>query len=239
MAADDARMRMLIALGLSIGLAAILLSGAYGWLSLDGLKAQQGALTDAYRLHPALFVVLFIALQATLLTLLVPGAVAPFALAAGAIMGPAVGTATVLVAVTLGDSLGFLVARYLFRAWAARRFAARHAAFAHGMARGGVAYLLALRLAAIVPYFVVNVAMALTTMRLRIFAPVSFVGLAPAAWLYVNAGVQLGRVERIGDVLSWPVIGAFAGLAAFPLAMRWLVGRWLRPITRPTSRRSA
>lgn len=221
--------RLLVALALVAAVVALFASGLGGSLSLDALKARQGALIAGYRDHPAAFVAGFVALQAVMLTLLVPGAVTLFALAAGAVMGPAVGTATVLAAVTLGDSLGFLAARYLLRDWAARRFAGAHARFERGLGRGGASYLLALRLAAFVPYFVVNIAMALTRMRLRVFAPVSLVGLAPAAFLHVNAGVQLGRIDRIGDVLSWPVLAALAALAAFPLAMRALLGARRRP----------
>ena len=188
---------MLFALMLVAILAGVLGSGAYRYLSLDWLKAQQHALIATYERAPLLFVAGFVALQAAALTLLIPGAVGLFALAAGAVMGPTVGTLVVLVAVTLGDSLGFLVARYLIRDWVARRFADRHARFARGVARGEISYLLALRLMAVVPYFVVNIAMALSRMRLRVFAPVSFIGLAPAAYLHVNAGVELGRVAQL------------------------------------------
>lgn len=214
-----------LALLLALAAGAALAGGLDRVLSLAWLKAQQGALADAYAAAPLSFVAGFVGLQAAALALCVPGAVLLFALAAGAVLGRTTGTLVVLAAVTLGDSLGFLTARYLLRDWAERRFARQHERFAAGVARGGAAYLLSLRLLAVVPYAVVNVAMALTRMRLRVFAPVSFLGLIPATLLHVNAGTQLGRIERAGDVLSWPVLGAFVALAAFPLLVRALLGR--------------
>lgn len=199
----------------------VLASGLHRHLSLDWIKAQQQALRESYAATPLVFVLAFAGLQAIALTLLIPGAVALFALTAGAVMGPLAGTAVVLISVTLGDSLGFLVARYVARDWAARRFAGPVARWG----RGSAAWLLSLRLMAVVPYFVVNIAMALTRMPLRVFAPVSLVGLVPATFLHVNAGVQLGRIERAGDVLSPPVIAAFTALALFPLATRWSLGQ--------------
>lgn len=219
--AGSARQRVALLVALAAILALIFASGLDRYLSLDWAKAQQQALRDAYVTAPALFVLSFVGLQAVVLTLLIPGAVALFALAAGAVMGPWAGTAVVLVAVTLGDSLGFLVARYVLRDWAARRFDKAVAR----LDRDSATYLLTLRLIAVVPYFVVNIAMALTRMPLRVFAPVSFVGLAPATFLHVNAGAQLGRIERVGNVLTPPVIAAFTALALFPLAMRWLLRR--------------
>lgn len=204
---------------------AFILLGGSQVLSLGWLKAQQAALVAQYHATPVRFIAGFVAAQAIALALMTPGAVGLFALAGGAILGPWVGIATILCAVTLGDSLGFLVARYLVRDWAARRFGTAADRFARGMERGGAYVLLSLRLAAVVPYFVVNIAMALTRMRLRTFAPVSFIGLIPATVLHVNAGVQLARVERPSDILTWPVIAAFTTLAVFPLLMRWAVRR--------------
>lgn len=217
--------RVVLAGVVVVALAAVFASGLHQYLTLDWIKAQQAMLHAAYGRQPVAFISAFVALQAAALTLLVPGAVALFALTAGAVMGPWVGTPVVLVAVTLGDSLGFLVARHVARDWAARRFERPLAR----LGEGGAAYLLSLRLMAVVPYFVVNIAMALTRMPLRVFAPVSFVGLAPATFLHVNAGVQLSRIERVGDILTLPVLAAFTALALFPLAMR----RLLRPSRRP------
>lgn len=195
-------------------------------LSLAHVKARQAMLVHSYAAHPVRFIVLFLAAQAAALALLLPGAVLLFALVAGAVMGPVMGTAVVLVALTTGDSLGFLIARYLARDAFERRLGTRLAPILAAVTCDGAAYLLALRLAATIPYFLVNIGMALSRMRLAVFAPVSLVGLAPATILHVNAGARLARITGPGEILTPAVIVSLTALALFPLAMLWLVRRW-------------
>ena len=78
---------------------------------------------------------------------------------------------------------------------------------------------------AAIPFFVVNLMFGVTRMRLRTFAPVSFVGLAPATALNVNAGTELSKIETPRDVLSPSLLVSFALLAFLPLAARFLFRR--------------
>ncbi len=214
------RKLILVAL-LAALLAAFHASGLAQLLSLEGLQTQRAALEAHYHAHPALFIAAFMAAQIAALTLAVPGAVLVPALAAGAIFGPLAGSLIVLAALTVGDSLGFLAARYLARDWVARRLATTVAMIDRGMARDGPFYLLALRLMAIVPYFVVNLSMALTRLPLRQFAPLSFVGLIPATVLHVSAGTELARIAAVEDLVSIPLLLTFAALGLLPLLARW------------------
>ena len=79
---------------------------------------------------------------------------------------------------------------------------------------------------AAMPFFVVNLTFGVTRMRLRVFAPVSFIGLAPATALYVNAGTELATIDAPGDILSARLLATFALLAVLPLVARYfLAGR--------------
>jgi uncharacterized membrane protein YdjX (TVP38/TMEM64 family) len=207
-------------------------AGAYAlglnrYLTLAGLQAHYGEWLAFYRREPALVIGGFVALQVTALALCVPGAVLTFALAAGALFGPGWGTLIVLVSLTMGDSAGFLLARYLLRGWVRSRFAAQFETIDRGVERDGWLYLLALRLMAAMPYFVVNLTMALTRMRLRTFAPVSFLGLIPATAIYVNAGTALTQIESPGDILSLRLMLALGALGLLPIAARWAFRRRL------------
>lgn len=214
--------KLLVLCGVAAVAALFLGLGLHRYLSLATLKAQHAALVAGYEAQPLLFVAVFMAVQIVAVLLFFPGAVLSLALAAGAIFGLAWGTAIVLVAATIGHSLGFLAARHLFRDWVMQRLGPRLARFERGIERHGAYYLLSLRLMAMIPYAIVNLAMALTRMPLRSFAAVSFVGLAPATALYVNAGTQLAQLEAPGDVLSPALLGSLALLAAAPLAFRFL-----------------
>lgn len=219
------RVRLLVLAALAAAAIAMLWLGGFELLTLAGLKARHAALLAAFDRAPLQLIAGFVALQVAALTLCVPGAVLIAALAGGAVFGPVLGTAVVLAALTIGDSLGFLAARLLLRDWVRRRFGGALADAERGLAQSGPFYLVALRLMAIVPYFVVNLTFALTAMRLRSFAPLSLIALAPSTAIYVNAGTQLSRIQRPGDILTPRLLLTFALLALLPLVARWLIGR--------------
>lgn len=217
------RSATLIALGAALALFFAL--DLHHFLRLSTIKQSHDFLVGLYRADPLPFVAAFMAIHICALALCLPGAVLTMALAGGAILGPAVGTIVVLTSLTIGDSLGFLAAKHVVGDWVRERYARQLARIEAEIGNNGAFYLLSLRLMAAVPYFVVNVAFGLTPMRLRVFAPVSFVGLAPATALYVNAGTELSRIETARDVLSPPLLASFALLAVLPLAARYVLGR--------------
>ncbi len=206
--------------------AAVLLLGLDNYLSLAAIKHERLGLVAQWQRAPGATGIAFAALNIAALALSLPGAVLGFGLAAGTIFGPWWGTAIALSAVVFGDSLAFLLARYVFRDWVERRFTRQAEHAAAGLARDGAFYLLALRLMTVVPYFVVNLTMGLTRMPLRLFAPVSFVGLLPVTFLYVQAGDQLNGIEQASDIYSPRLLTTFALLALLPLTARYALRRW-------------
>jgi uncharacterized membrane protein YdjX (TVP38/TMEM64 family) len=194
------------------------------YLGFSALKESHAHLLDMYRVQPGLFIAGFMAIHVCALALCLPGAVLTVALAGGAIFGTAVGSLIVLTSLTIGDSLGFLAARFLVGDWVRHRFAAQLGRVEADVDRNGAFYLLSLRLMAAMPYFVVNLTFGVTRMRLRVFAPVSFLGLAPATALYVNAGTELASITDAGDILSPSMLATFALLAVLPLLARNLLG---------------
>jgi uncharacterized membrane protein YdjX (TVP38/TMEM64 family) len=197
-------------------------------VTLDTLRSRQAALAGYYAAHPgstaALYFLLCVAATALSLT---GGAL--LSLAAGALFGLTLGTVLVSFASSLGALLAFLIARYLLRDWAQRRFGARLHAVNAGIARDGAFYLFALRLLPAVPFFFVNVAMALTPIRPWTYYWVSQLGMLGGTMVYINAGSQLSRLHSVRDVFSPQLVGAFLLLAAFPFvaraALRRLRGR--------------
>ena len=77
----------------------------------------------------------------------------------GLLFGTAVGTLYTLIGSTLGATFAFLVARYLLRSWVHKRGGARVHRLEKGFTRYGLSYLLAVRLAPVLPSFVVNLAL--------------------------------------------------------------------------------
>src|SRR5690606_559225 len=116
--------------------------------------------------------------------------------------------------------------RYLLGDFVQRRYAERLRSFNDWLEREGPFYLFWLRLIPTVPFFVINLVMGLTRMRLRTFLWVSQVGMFPGTCLFAYAGSRLPTLEQIvargpAEVLTVEVMVAFALLGAVPLALRW------------------
>ena len=137
-------------------------------------------------------------------------------------LGAKLGWGLLLVsfASTIGATLAFLAARFLLRDWVQARFATRLAAIDKGVQRDGAFYLFGLRLIPVVPFFVINLAMGLTTMRARTFYWVSQLGMLAGTAVYVNAGTQLAQIQSPKDVVSPGLLGSFVLLGLFPLIAR-------------------
>ncbi|MET1111403.1 MAG: FAD-dependent oxidoreductase [Allosphingosinicella sp.] len=219
------RILLLLLIALAVGAFFVFDLGAY--LTLASLKARQAELAAFVSANPLAAVAAFFLLYVAVTALSLPGA-AIMTLAAGAIFGLWEGTLIVSFASTIGASLAFLSSRYVLRDWVKARFGGRIDAIDRGIARDGAFYLLTLRLIPAFPFFLINLAMGLTAMRLITFALVSQAGMLPGTIVYVNAGTQLAAIESLGDILSPALLGSFVLLGLFPLLAKAAVGGWKR-----------
>jgi pyruvate/2-oxoglutarate dehydrogenase complex dihydrolipoamide dehydrogenase (E3) component/uncharacterized membrane protein YdjX (TVP38/TMEM64 family) len=219
--------RILLLLLIVLAVAAFFLFDLGAYLTLAKLKASQDGLAGNVEANPLAAVAVFFLLYVAVTALSLPGA-AILTLAAGAIFGLWQGTLIASFASTIGASLAFLSSRYLLRDWVKARFGARIDSIDRGIERDGAFYLLTLRLIPAFPFFLINLAMGLTAMRLLTFALVSQAGMLLGTIVYVNAGTQLAAIETTSDILSPTLIGSFVLLGLFPLLAKMLVGWWKR-----------
>jgi uncharacterized membrane protein YdjX (TVP38/TMEM64 family) len=201
-------------------------------LSLEWLKSQIDAI-HAYHAEHAIST----AASFSLIYVMVAGLSLPvatvMALAGGAIFGVIWGTVLVSFTSTIGATLAFLAARFLFRDAVMHRWGERLQTVDAGMARDGPFYLFTLRLVPLFPFFVINLVMGLTALPVRTFYWVSQLGMLAGTFVYVNAGTQLVRVESLSGILSPPLLLSFALLGVFPLlARKWAESLRLRRSSR-------
>lgn len=189
------------------------------YLSLDALRQCQAQLSALHAQSPWTVALGFFVVYVAATALSFPGATI-LTLAGGAIFGLGWGLLLVSFASTIGATLAFLAARFLLRDWVQARFATRLAAIDKGVQRDGAFYLFGLRLIPVVPFFVINLAMGLTTMRARTFYWVSQLGMLAGTAVYVNAGTQLAQIQSPKDVVSPGLLGSFVLLGLFPLIAR-------------------
>ena len=147
-------------------------------------------------------------------------------LLAGALFGRVLGTAVASLAYTAGVTVAFLAARSLLRDRVRKRFGRWLGPVERGVERDGAAYLLTLRLIPSLPFYLVNVLMALTPIRTRTYALVSWVGVLPITFLYAGVGTELIDLESPAGLLSLPILASLAGLAVRPLVGRRAARGW-------------
>jgi pyruvate/2-oxoglutarate dehydrogenase complex dihydrolipoamide dehydrogenase (E3) component/uncharacterized membrane protein YdjX (TVP38/TMEM64 family) len=207
------------------------------FFSLEALKASHDALVQAYQGQPVWLISLYAIIYIVMAALSLPGATV-MSLAGGAVFGFWIGVPVVLISATVGATLAFLAARYLFRDIVQRHFGDRLEVINRGIERDGAFYLFSLRLVAAFPFFLINLLMGLTAIRVSTFFWVSLIGMLAGSAVYVNAGTQLVTITSLSDILSLPLIGSFLLLAIFPWLARWALGiikqqrlyaRWPRP----------
>jgi len=186
------------------------------YLSLDVLKEKQQQLNQLFVDYPFTVFAVYFVIYVVTTALSLPGATI-LTLGSGAIFGLGGGLLLASFASSLGAFLAFLSARFILHDWVQEKFGDRLAAINRGMERDGAFYLLSLRLVPLFPFFVINLVMGLTKIKIWTFYWVSQVGMLLGTAVYVNAGTQLAQISSLGDVVSADLIGAFVLLGIFPL----------------------
>ena len=192
------------------------------FFTLEYFKGQQQALQDYYAASPALTISFYMGIYIAVAALSLPGA-AILTLAAGALFGNLAGLIMVSFASSIGATLAFLVSRFLLKDYVQKKFGDKLKAINAGVEKEGAFYLFTLRLVPVFPFFVINLAMGLTPIKMIAFYLVSQVGMLPGTFVYVNAGTQIGKLESLKGILSPELIFSFALLGIFPLVAKKII----------------
>ena len=214
--------RILILLVIAIAIAAFFYFNGQDILTLEMLKSHYARIANFRDNHATLAIAVYGLIYIAVTGLSLPGA-AILTLAGGAIFGLFWGTVIVSFTSTIGATLAFLAARFLFKDSIQARFGDRLQAINEGIAREGAFYLFSLRLVPLFPFFVINLLMGLTALKTRTFYWVSQVGMLAGTLVYVNAGTQLGKLDSLAGVLSPSLLGSFILLGIFPLMTKKII----------------
>ena len=214
------RLLIVVAIVAVVFLFKILGLGQY--LTLDYLKASQDKFSQLYGENRLAVIAGYMAIYIAVTALSLPGA-AVMTLAGGAMFGFWIGLVVVSFASTIGATLACFVARFLLRDWVQNKFGEKMSTINTGIEKEGAFYLFSLRLVPIFPFFVINLTMGMTTMKLLTFYWVSQIGMLPGTMVYVNAGKELGQIESLSGILSPGLIISFIILGLFPITVKKLL----------------
>ena len=193
-------------------------------ITFESIKLYQNILIKFFEDNPNLFLFFYFFTYVILTSFSLPGATV-LTIVGGGIFGIFVGTVVVSFASSLGATFAMLISRYLVRDWVQKKFSKEMQKINHRINVEGVYYLFFLRLLPLIPFFVVNLVMGLTSVRTVTFFWVSQLGMLPATIVYVNAGLQLNNLNSINDIYSLEFIISFLILAMFPFLVKMILSK--------------
>lgn len=134
---------------------------------------------------------------------------------------------------TSGALLAFLASRWLLGQRLQQIYGSRVGQLQSAVERDGVQYLLMLRLMPLMPFFLVNLLMGLTGMRLTTFWWASQLGMLPGTAVFVAAGAATPTLrqfanEGVSGIVKPQLMLTFAVLGCMPLAIRLISRRVFR-----------
>ncbi len=208
-------------------------------LTLESIKSQQANLQEYVAQNQLLSWAIYFAVYVLVTAASLPGA-AILTLLGGALFGLVTGVILISFASTIGASIAFLLSRYFLKDWVENKFGKTLKPFYDGVEKDGNFYLFAMRLVPAVPFFVINLVMGLTRIKLFSYYWVSQVGMFAGTIVYVNAGTQLAQLDSLSGIISPPIILSFVLLALLPVIARKILAivkhkKVMKPWKKPAS----
>ena len=214
---NSATLTKLLVLALFVGgVIAFFAFGGQKYLNLETLKANRDALIQYADQHYASALLIGFLIYTVSTALSLPGGLI-LSLAVGLVFGRWAGTVLIVFAATLGATLVFLAARYLFANMARKKIGGLAQKINVGFTKDAFNYLLFLRLVPLFPFWLVNLAPAFTNVSLKTYVSATAIGILPGTFVFANLGQNLGRISSTKDLLTPPIIGAFVLLGVFAL----------------------
>jgi uncharacterized membrane protein YdjX (TVP38/TMEM64 family) len=215
-----------------VGLALAYAMGWHSYFSLMFLADSRDALKAFVADNHALALASFAAIYALAVAFSIPAA-SVLTVFAGFLFGWLVAGTVVAFAATAGAAAVFLAARSAFGDVLRRKAGGAAAKLADGFEADAFGYLLVLRLAPVVPFFILNIVPALFNVPLRTYVCATFLGILPGtfAYAYLGSGIDSvlvaakvsGHAPSVADLVTPQITLAFLALAlvaAVPIAVK-------------------
>ena len=190
-----------------------------GWQSL---ARHQGMLTGWVASHPIASAALFLGAYVLTAALSLPQA-SILTVAGGLLFGTILGGVLSVTGATVGAAILLVVVRSAFARTLERQRHRIPKQVQTRLQRDGFSYLLAIRLLPVFPFWIINLAAAVAGIRLAVFVPATFLGIAPASFILSSIGAGVGSILAEGKtpdlsvLFSARILLPLLGLAALSL----------------------
>ncbi|MGC6512653.1 MAG: FAD-dependent oxidoreductase [Parvibaculales bacterium] len=203
---DLRKLKRFIPLAVIVVVMALVLSlGLDRYLSFEALRQNEAAVKEAVKAMPVLSAFLFTLLYVLVVALSLPAATV-LTLTGGLVFGTFVGGVLTIAGATGGACLLFLAARTALGNALRQKAGPRLQQFQEGFQKDAASYLLMVRFIPVFPFFLVNIAAALTNVSFSVFLLTTAVGIAPGTFVYASVGNGLSVVLSQGGVPDLSII---------------------------------
>ena len=178
-----------------------------------------------------MFLLFLIFLLSTILWTVMAGFGSPAALLAGFIFGKWIGVITVVLGMSLGATLLYILGNYFFKDYIKKKFLDKFKNLEIKFKKSEFIYLLAYRFIGGIPFAISNVLPCIFNVKIRNFFFATLIGITPQVFLVVSIGSGLEKIiqqnleaPKIRDLISSPDIYipmlAFLGLIILTIIAR-------------------
>lgn len=207
---------------LLVAIGAFYISGASEYLDFHTIQSNLDRIKNYRELHPYRTLAIFMGAYVLITSLSIPGAIV-LTLLAGAIFGVLAGTLFVSIASCTGAVIAFIMSRYFFKDFMLKHFRERFEKIDKKFHENGKSYLFTIRLIPVSPFVVVNVVMALTSIKLWTYTWITYLAMLPGTFIYVYAGRKISEIQSPAEILTWPIILILTLLGILPFLFKGLV----------------
>lgn len=148
--------------------------------------------------------------------LFVPGS--PTTLLAGSLLGKVHGVTATLVGSYIGSAAAFLMPRYLFRDWVARKFLPKYPKlkeYEELLFTSGFKTVLFLRLVPLFPFNILNYILGVTRVTFKDYFLGTLIGIVPGTIVYVYLGDSIAMFDGLQIVISVTLLLALGYIVKF------------------------
>lgn len=114
--------------------------------------------------------------------------------------------------------VGFLISRYGFKSAFEDAYYEKIKTVETEIENNGFYYFLSLRLAMVVPYFLINIMAGISRVSFKDYLFSTVLGVIPASLIYANGGSRLEQINSLSELFKTDVIVAITLVALFALS---------------------
>lgn len=203
----------------SLIIATIIISLSFNvnqYISLESLKENQILITEFVSENYFISIILFITIYILAIALQIPLSTI-LTITGGALFGY-MGVIYVNIGATIGGMIGFLLSRYLLQDYFNIKFEKQLKLINSELAKSSTNYLLFIRLVPGFPFFLANILLGLTNIKLKKFIWTTSLGIIIGSFVYVYAGTQLTKLNSTSDIVSPRILLVFIFLSLLSIS---------------------